>query len=94
MGVNCCCGASNVSFGLPDRPSLNGAFLAMAIAAGMTCAITNAMEPEIKNAIMATDELLARDENCVYWIQMSRAAAKAAGQDGQPPRGRRIAVAR
>ena len=36
LGVNTCCGASNISFGLPDRPALNGAFLAMAIAAGMT----------------------------------------------------------
>ena len=40
LGVNTTCGASNVSFGLPNRDGINGAFLAMAIASGMTCAIT------------------------------------------------------
>ena len=44
LGVNTICGASNVSFGLADRPALNAVFLAMAIGAGMTCAITNPME--------------------------------------------------
>jgi 5-methyltetrahydrofolate--homocysteine methyltransferase len=94
LGVNCCCGASNISFGLPNRPMLNGVFLAMAIGAGMNCAITNPIEPEIKQAIMATDVLLARDENCLSWIQMARAAARALGQEGQPTRGRRAAAAR
>jgi 5-methyltetrahydrofolate--homocysteine methyltransferase len=41
LGVNTVCGASNISFGLPDRGTLNSAFIAMAISAGMTCAITN-----------------------------------------------------
>ena len=43
LGCNTCCGASNISFGLPDRPALNGAFLSMAIGAGMTAAITGDM---------------------------------------------------
>jgi 5-methyltetrahydrofolate--homocysteine methyltransferase len=77
LGVNCCCGASNISFGLPDRPALNGAFLAMAMTAGMTCAITNPIEPEIKKMIMAADVLLGHDENCAAWLRYSRQAAAA-----------------
>ncbi|MBI4770239.1 MAG: dihydropteroate synthase [Chloroflexi bacterium] len=46
LGANTICGASNISFGLPDRPALNATFLAMAMAAGMPCAITNPLEPE------------------------------------------------
>src|SRR5207244_11700156 len=52
LGCNTTCGASNISFGLPDRPALNGTFLSMAIVAGMTCAITNPIESEIKKGIM------------------------------------------
>ena len=75
LGVNCCCGASNISFGLPDRPALNGAFLAMAIAAGMTCAITNPIEPEIKKMILAADVMVGHDENCAAWLRYSRQAS-------------------
>jgi 5-methyltetrahydrofolate--homocysteine methyltransferase len=75
LGVNCCCGASNISFGLPDRPALNGAFLTMAIAAGMTCAITNPIEPEIKRAILAGDVFMGHDENCAAWLKYSRQTA-------------------
>lgn len=80
LGVNCCCGASNISFGLPDRPALNGAFLAMAIAAGLTCAITNPIEPEIKKMILAADVMAGHDENCATWLRYTRqmAAAKSA----------------
>ena len=72
LGVNTCCGASNISFGLPDRPTLNGTFLAMAIAAGMTCAITNPMEPEIKKIILAADAFMGHDENCMEWLTYAR----------------------
>jgi 5-methyltetrahydrofolate--homocysteine methyltransferase len=82
LKVNTICGASNISFGLPKRPILNGTFLAMAITAGMNCAITNPLEPDIKNAILATDVLLAKDENCISWISMCRAAAAAEGTNG------------
>jgi 5-methyltetrahydrofolate--homocysteine methyltransferase len=75
LGVNTCCGASNVSFGLPERPPLNAAFLAMAIGAGLTSAITNPLEAEIKRAIMAADVMMGHDENCAAWIQMSRGDA-------------------
>ena len=72
LGVNTCCGASNVSFGLPQRPPLNGAFLAMAIANGLTSAITNPIEHEIKQAIMAADVMMGNDENCLEWIRTHR----------------------
>ncbi|MEW5957213.1 MAG: dihydropteroate synthase [Chloroflexota bacterium] len=72
LGVNTICGASNVSFGLPSRPVLNGAFLAMAIANGLTSAITNPLEPEIKRSILAADVFMGHDENCLAWIQAQR----------------------
>ncbi|MBI5292606.1 MAG: dihydropteroate synthase [Chloroflexi bacterium] len=82
LGVNACCGASNISFGLPDRPALNAAFLAMAIASGMNCAITNALEPEMKKSILAADVMMGHDENCATWLGTHRAAqGDAAGAD-------------
>lgn len=72
LGCNTTCGASNISFGLPDRPALNGAFLSMAIGAGMTCAITNPIEPEIKKGVMAANLMMGYDENCLAWINAHR----------------------
>ena len=74
LGVNTVCGASNVSFGLPDRGTLNATFLAMTIAAGMTCAITNPLEEHIRKAIMAADVLMGVDENCEAWLRAQRLA--------------------
>ena len=82
LGVNTVCGASNISFGLPDRPALNAAFLAMAIAAGMTCAITNPLEAEMKKAILAADVMMGNDENCQAWLMAHRAAATPGGEPG------------
>ncbi len=59
LGVNITLGASNVSFGLPDRALLNGAFLAIAIAAGVTCPITDAAQT--RPMVLATDLILGRD---------------------------------
>lgn len=64
LGCNTVCGASNVSFGLPNRKGINTAFVPMLIAAGMTCAITNPLEAELRNAILAADALMGNDENC------------------------------
>ena len=75
LGVNACCGASNISFGLPNRPALNAAFLAMAIAAGMNCAITNPIEPVIRTSILAADVMMGRDENCQSWLTAERSAS-------------------
>ncbi len=77
LGVNTCCGASNVSFGLPERAPLNAAFLTMAIAAGLTAAITNSLEAEIKRAILAADVMMGHDENCAVWIRHTRGDAPA-----------------
>jgi 5-methyltetrahydrofolate--homocysteine methyltransferase len=72
LGVNTICGVSNISFGLPDRGTLNATFLAMAIAAGMTCAITNPLEENIRRTILATNVLIGVDENCQAWLQAQR----------------------
>jgi 5-methyltetrahydrofolate--homocysteine methyltransferase len=85
LGVNTCCGASNVSFGLPGRGPLNGTFLAMMISNGLTSAITNPIEPEIKHAIMAANVMTGNDENCATWIAANRQAT-AATDDGREQR--------
>lgn len=74
LNCNTVCGASNVSFGLPNRPILNAAFVPMLIASGMTAAITNPLENEILKAIIAADVLMGNDENCINWIQANPAA--------------------
>ena len=68
LGVNTTCGASNVSFGLPNRNGINGAFLAMAIANGMTSAITSPLHEEVRQAVMAADVLMGADRDCAAWI--------------------------
>ncbi len=78
LGCNTICGASNISFGLPNRKTLNATFVAMAIAAGLPCAITNPLEPEIMAAIRAADVMMGYDDNCAAWIMSQRQAAAAA----------------
>jgi 5-methyltetrahydrofolate--homocysteine methyltransferase len=73
LGNNMTCGASNVSFGLPDRPTVNAAFLPLAMHAGLTCAITNPLEPQVRHAILAGDLLLGHDEYAMKWISAYRA---------------------
>ena len=72
LGVNMCLGASNVSFGLPDRHALNAAFLPMAMAAGLTSAIMSTAQPVI-DAVRAADLLLGHDEWGANWIAVHRA---------------------
>jgi 5-methyltetrahydrofolate--homocysteine methyltransferase len=88
LGVNTTCGASNISFGLPNRAGINAAFLAMAIEAGMTSAITNPLEAEIRQAILAADVLSGRDPNCATWIRIYR-EPPAAGEEGRRRENRR-----
>jgi len=88
LGVNTTCGASNISFGLPNRAGINAAFLAMAIGAGMTSAITNPLEAEIRQSIMAADVLKGRDPNCATWIKTYR-EPPAAGEEGRRRENRR-----
>jgi 5-methyltetrahydrofolate--homocysteine methyltransferase len=68
LKVNSTCGASNVSFGLPNRPALNAAFLPMAIASGLTSAITSPLHEEVRRAIWAADVMNGNDEHCAAWI--------------------------
>ena len=75
FGVNITMGASNVSFGLPDRPSINAAFIAMAIHAGLTCPITNPLEPALTRAVLAADLAMGKDEWGMRWIEAFRARA-------------------
>jgi 5-methyltetrahydrofolate--homocysteine methyltransferase len=72
LGVNTTCGASNISFGLPNRAGINAAFLTMAIGAGMTSAITNPLEAPIREAVMAADVLAGHDPHCARWIRSHR----------------------
>jgi 5-methyltetrahydrofolate--homocysteine methyltransferase len=72
LGVNMCLGASNVSFGLPDRHALNAGFLPMAMAAGLTSAIMSTARPVV-DAVRAGDLLLGHDEWGANWIAAHRA---------------------
>lgn len=74
LGVNMVCGASNVSFGLPDRPRVNAAFLAMTVGAGITSVIANPLDRESAAGILAGDLLMGNDENCMNWLTAHRKA--------------------
>jgi 5-methyltetrahydrofolate--homocysteine methyltransferase len=76
FGVNITMGASNISFGLPDRKFINATFIAMAIHAGLTCPITNPLEPEVSIAIKAADLSMGRDEYGMAWIKAFRERQK------------------
>jgi 5-methyltetrahydrofolate--homocysteine methyltransferase len=78
FGVNTTLGASNVSFGMPDRAAIVAAFLPMASAAGLTSAIMDARSPELVRAARAADLLLNRDDWGAAWIAAHRAQAAAA----------------
>ena len=75
LKVNTTCGASNVSFGLPNRGGLNAAFVPMAIAAGMTSAITNPLHADIMQAVRGADVITGSDKQCAAWIQAYREPA-------------------
>jgi 5-methyltetrahydrofolate--homocysteine methyltransferase len=89
LGVNTTCGASNVSFGLPNRHAITGTFLAMSMGAGMTSAIMNPMHPEVKTSIMAADVLAGNDANCAAWITENRDPNASTGEGGARRRGGR-----
>jgi len=72
LGVNLSLGASNVSFGLPDRKIVNSAYLSLAIARGLTAAITDPTVPEIRTALLACDLLMGHDEYAMRWIKAYR----------------------
>jgi 5-methyltetrahydrofolate--homocysteine methyltransferase len=88
LKVNTSCGASNISFGLPNREGINAAFLPMAIASGMTSAITNPLQEDLIKAIMGADVLMGHDPQCTRWIRRYRDPAPA-GAEAEGARGRR-----
>jgi 5-methyltetrahydrofolate--homocysteine methyltransferase len=84
LGVNMSLGASNVSFGLPDRHALNAGFLPMAMAAGLTSAIMSTARPVV-DAVRASDLLLGHDEWGANWIAAHRARQAAVAQAAPVP---------
>ena len=88
LGVNTTCGASNISFGLPNRHGINAAFLPMAIASGMTSAIMNPVRPQEMEAIRAANLLMNADPWGAAWIAANKAPL-AEGEVEAGARGRR-----
>jgi len=76
LKCNTTCGASNISFGLPNRDGVNGAFLSMAISHGMTSAITNPIHKEVMESVLAADVLMGHDADCLNWIAKFREPPK------------------
>jgi len=72
LKVNTTCGASNVSFGLPNRNGINSAFLTMAISAGLTSAITSPLHAETMQAVLGADVMMGNDPDCRQWIAKYR----------------------
>lgn len=89
LKVNTTCGGSNISFGLPNRGPLNATFLAMAISNGLTSAITNPIEHEIRQAVMVADVMMGNDENCLEWIRVNRPADESGEEKSGRSRRRR-----
>ena len=83
LGLATVLGVSNVSHGLPGRPALNAAFLAMAAGAGLDAAIINLGDADAMRAVAAVDALLGRDERAERWI--ARVAAEGVTATGVPP---------
>ncbi len=75
LGVNSTCGASNVSFGLPNRDGVNAAFLTMAIGAGLTSAITNPLHASVMQAVRGADVMMGNDPDCRRWLDAYREPA-------------------
>jgi len=78
FGLNMTCGASNVSFGMPDRDAIGAAFLPVAMTAGLTSAIMDVRSPRIVEAVKAADLLLGHDDWGGSWIAAHRARQAAA----------------
>jgi 5-methyltetrahydrofolate--homocysteine methyltransferase len=88
LKVNTTCGASNFSFGLPNRRGLTASFLPMMIGAGMTSAIMNPLHVEDISAVLGADVVMGADPNCAAWIRKFREPTPE-GVAGEGARGRR-----
>ena len=89
LKVNTTCGASNVSFGLPNRNGINSAFLTMAIAAGLSSAITSPLHAEVMQAVLGADVMMGKDPNCASWIRKYREPSADGTDRGRGGRKRR-----
>jgi 5-methyltetrahydrofolate--homocysteine methyltransferase len=92
LGCNTVCGASNISFGMPNRHLLDSIFVPMAIAAGMTCAITNPVNQQVRHAIYAADVFMGNDESCMNYLMAMRAAAAQAAAEAAAIAGESVAT--
>ena len=93
LKVNTTCGASNVSFGLPNRNGINAAFLTMAIASGLTSEITTPLHDSVMQAVMGADVMMGNDPNCVRWIKKYREPVSS-GETNRRREKRRLRVKR
>jgi 5-methyltetrahydrofolate--homocysteine methyltransferase len=80
LKVNTTCGASNVSFGLPNRHGLTGSFVSMAIASGMTSAIMSPLHTEVMQAVRGADVMMGHDPDCMRWMRAYRDPAQVAAE--------------
>ena len=84
LKVNTTCGASNFSFGLPNRNGVNCAFIACAVASGMTSAIINPMHAEVMLGVRGGNLMMGHDPECKDWIKAYRdPAAEGTGALGR-----------
>jgi 5-methyltetrahydrofolate--homocysteine methyltransferase len=83
FGVNINLGASNVSFGLPERPTVNAAFLTLAIQNGATCAITD--PAKLGQTVKAVDLLMGRDDNSMRYLKYFRAVEGLRAKEAEQP---------
>ena len=94
LKVNTTCGASNVSFGLPNREGINVAFLTMGMASGLSSAITNPLHPSVLQAVMGADVMLGHDQDCSSWIRKFREPSKERSTAGGRRERRRTRMSR
>ena len=93
LKVNTTCGASNISFGIPNRRVMNAHFLSMAAAVGMTSAIMNPLHKEDMDAIRAANTLNGHDPDCRQWLTANRPAGAEGEAGGRRRGGRRRSAA-
>ncbi len=81
LKVNTTCGASNFSFGIPNRNGITASFISMAIGAGMTSAILNPLHSEIIQSVKASDVVIGNDPDCAHWISCYRESSADSAAD-------------
>lgn len=89
LKVNTTCGASNFSFGIPNRNGMNASFISMAMGAGMTSAIVNPLHTEVVQAVRASDVVMGNDPDCTNWLSCYREPAAEGSRERGGRRSRR-----